>query len=379
MTSESPLFPLLDFYLSPAFPTRHIELLKLKLQNDSKRVKDPLLKEVALIREILKVLDKRRKAILPVLHHVSPKESQTSDFKLIQALFDLSPKDFLILISLRHFPIKIETLSLALNLPAQSIAFRRKQLEIILTEDSLSLDHFSPTKVSFSSDEPLPKHPGSLKSIAQRFQGLPIALRFAIETSAILASLLALLWVIPEIRNRYENSIQKRINEYLIESSLVDAPAPEGTSKTPRTPNLTTEGQDSDSDEVVSKSSSSEPSNRKQPKVNDGETWRFSFTGSSTPEIETGVTEALEKLKASAQKPITVPGGIQFDFVLPTDQLINLKTVLEQKVGEIQQKSASSKVNLMSLANLSWYKKKNMGTRKIPNAHVQVIIWISTL
>jgi hypothetical protein len=112
--------------------------------------------------------------------------------------------------------------------------------------------------------------------------------------------------------------------------------------------------------------------------VNEGETWRFSFTGSSTHEIESGILEALKPLSIET-KPLTVPGGIQFDFMLPISQLIPLKGRLETLVFSLQSKTGPGKAASGGGVNLSWYKKKNMGTRRIPDAHVQVIIWISTL
>ena len=366
------MLQLIDFYLRPAFPKRNVELLKLKLMHQIDKIDDPLLKEVTLIREGLKLVTKKRKAVLHALH-----ESRTLSH--IHPLFDLSPQDFLILISAKDFPLKSEALSLALQMPVDSIHFRRHQLESQLAEDGLESQ--SLTELAYLDVSPaLIKKRTSLKSLFQSFQTMPLAFRFAVETAAILVSLLAVLWIIPEIRNHYENSIQRRINDYLIESSLVDAPAPEGTSKTPKTIiSAPSDTASDDEDTAIDKSSSKDAATRKQPKVNEGETWRFSLTGSSTPEIESAVEDSISKMGISTQKPLTVPGGIQFDFVLPVDHVIPIKTALEEKVSEIQQKASSSKMNLMSVANLSWYKKKNMGTRKIPSAHVQVIIWISTL
>ncbi len=372
MSAEAPIFQLIDFYLSPAFPKKSIELLKLKLVHKTTKIKDPLLKEVTLIRESLQILLKRRKAILHAVH-----QDKDANRK-VQTLFDLSPKDFLILSTIHHFPIKTESLALAISLPVDSIEFRRRQLEEQMNEEGIEIDKLREWK-SRELIAPIQKKHLTLKDLLIRLQTMPLALRFTLETIGILATLLGVLWVIPEIRNHYENSIQKRINEYLIENSLIDSPAPEGTSKTPAVPPPSAEAA-VEQEQVVEKSSSNDISPRKQPKVNDGEIWRFSFTGSSTPEIESGVIDALAKLGVPTQKPLTVPGGIQFDFPLSVEQVIPLKTALEQKVADIQQKAASSKVNLMSTANMSWYKKKNnQGLRKIPVGHIQVIIWISTL
>jgi hypothetical protein len=263
-------------------------------------------------------------------------------------------------------------LSIALNTSIESLEFRRKQLLSIFNEEGITLKEINKL-VTASSGLRAESIPERMSAI-QKFQRLPLALRFTLESASVLMSLLALLWVIPEIRNRYENSIQKRINDYLIESSLVDAPPPANSNAQAPIPSQdgTTEG---DEDSAVTKSSSDEVMSRKQPRVNEGETWRFSFTGTATQDIENAASAAIQKLNLTAPKPTTVPGGIQFDFNVPVDQVIALKTALEQKTFDIQQKNSATG----SAANFSWYKKKNMGTRKIPSNHVQIIVWISTL
>jgi hypothetical protein len=270
----------------------------------------------------------------------------------------------------------MEALSLALQQPEESLRYRVERLSKMFQEQDLSIDSLkSPT-------QPRPARTKSMrrrgKDLLTSFHALPMGIRFLIETSFILVSLLLLLWFIPEMRNRYETSIQARINEYLVESALLDAPAPEGTSKESKSP-LIQEGATLESEENITKSSSEAPAQKRQPKVNEGETWRFSFTGSATNEMEAGILEALRSLGVSEQKPLNVPGGIQFDFVLETGKLLNLKTQLESTVGELQRKSVIAQTTPLAYANMSWYKKKNMGTRKIPAGHVQVIVWVSTL
>ena len=368
MTIEQTLFRFVDFYLSPMLTQKSIDLLKIRLDRKSKRSQDLLLRDVRLIRDAMHLLSGKRKTMIAVFH------PETALEKTYLEMLRLEPSDCLILTSENLFQIPKEQLSLALKTSIESIEFRRKQLQAIFEEEGIS--HLEITALVDASTHFRTENMPEKMSFIQRFQRLPLALRFTVESAAVLLSLLALLWVIPEIRNRYESSIQKRINDYLIESSLVDSPPPIGSNAQAPIPS-----QDAlnevEEDNVVTKSSSDGVNSRKQPKVNEGETWRFSFTGTATTEIEGATTAVIQKLNLNAPKPTTVPGGIQFDFNVPVDQVINLKAALEQKTEEIQQKNLSSGIG--SVANFSWYKKHNMGTRKIPSNYVQIIIWISTL
>ena len=344
-----------------------MDLLKLDLLKRFRKIrsKDPLLAEVTLIHSVLRMITKRRKTILA---HLDPLTTRNPVFL---ELLKLPPEDALLLCSGELFPLPLQALSLALKAPEESLRHRKTQLETLFKSQNLDLFNLKLIQEETTS---LPR--ARNRGMITRFQSLPMGLRFTIETSLVLGFLLGLLWVIPEIRNLYETSIQKRINEYLIESALLDSPAPDGTSKNPREP-LPSES--AHEEEEVTKTSSEAASQKRQPKVNEGETWRFSFTGSATQEIEAGILQSLKKLKLEGAKPLGVPGGIQFDFDLRTDDLLPLKNQLETSISELQRKARSAQTTGPTYANISWYKKKNMGTRKVAPGHVQVIIWISTL
>jgi hypothetical protein len=371
MNAESPLLRFAEFYLSPIMSRKSLDLLKLKLVKPALKNEDPGLVELRALRELSLTMGKKRKSLL------SDEERQSTLSPEERELYSLDPEEALLLATQPPFLIPLKSLSLAFGSPEESLRFRVRSLLNRLEDTGTLLSSWNTSLPSREIQPPSVRRRGSW---IESFRGLPVGLRFTIETSFILSGLMILLWLIPEIRNRYETSIQRRINDYLIESSLLDAPAPEGTSKTPRTPIETpTEAGASESDMPVNRSSSEEPSARKQPKVNEGETWRFSFTGSATNEIESGVLEILKSYPSDQIKPLTVPGGIQFDFMLGVGQLIPLKTRLESLVYDLQSRTSPDRQGGGNSVNMSWYKKRNMGTRKIPDAHVQVIVWISTL
>lgn len=372
MSSEANALSFLNLYLEPFVPGKNLDLLKLKLIKRARREKarDPGLSEAGLLREIVKVLKKRRKGILSQL---DPVEIGNTTFL---ELLKLSPEDALLLCSGSLCPIPLKSISIALQTPEPSLEFRRAQLEAQFREHQLDLNQLIPTQAS--PERRTSRIGAKRRGPVSSFQSLPLAARFLLETVFVLLLLLGLLWVIPEVRNRYESSIQARINEYLIESALIDSPAPEGTSKEPKVPILG-EQTDAQNEPVITKSSSDAPSQKRQPKVNAGETWRFSFTGSATNEIEEGIISVLNDMGLDRQKPLNVPGGIQLDFVLESSRLLDLKNRLEELISTIQQKAPSAQTNSIAFANMSWYKRLMQGNRKIPSGHVQVIIWISTL
>ena len=366
-----------EFYLSPDQSVKTIELFQLKIlqkaQKLQRKTKDDTLLKVAGFREILKRIRSVRKGAR-LSAHFQKKPSPEERFYL--ELVRLSPQDCLMVIAQARYGIDDSLLSLILKRSEPSIAFRRSQLQKHFLEEGVS--QVDPATIAPRSLTPAIQTAPTRQSrnAYHVFQSLPFAARFAVETLIVLSTLVFLMWVIPEIRNMYENAIQKRINDYLVESSLIDSPAPEGTSKDPKVvPTPAEEEADAEPAPTDEPSAAS----KKQPRVNSGETWRFSFTGSMTNEIENDVLEVLKKLSLDQHQPLTVPGGIQFDFMTPIANLIPLKISLEDMTSDIQRKSPNSRQSMMSAANMSWYKRKMIGGRKIPPGQVQVMIWISTL
>ena len=381
MTLLDAIQDFIEFYLSPWQSPKTVEFVQLKVHHKIENSKshatpDELLKTVSAFTEALKLIHRYRKSQFSYRIQ-KPDPSQQLHLDLIH----LPPSDALILLSRDRYSLPDSTLSIILKKSETSVQFRRNKLTLALQEDGhteINFAKLNPRLLALHDQSPIFR---PQRSIFQRFQSLPFALRFLIETCGVIAILIVLMWIIPEIRNTYENSVQKRINDYLIEASLLDAPAPEGTSKTPKAIIPTPDQPNAASNETKEQEQPIEEpaTTKKLPKVNEGETWRFSFTGSQTSDLQSGIETIFKKQNIDQAHPLTVPGGIQFDFTLPTSSLINLKSALEDMTLELQRKSGTTKQSGISAANMSWYKKKNMGTRKIPSGQVQVIIWVSTL
>jgi hypothetical protein len=89
LTTEQTLFRFVDFYLSPMLSQKSIDLLKLRLDRRSKRVRDPLLRDVKLIRDVTKLLSTKRKNLIEVFH------PQTATEKTYLEILRIEPADCL--------------------------------------------------------------------------------------------------------------------------------------------------------------------------------------------------------------------------------------------------------------------------------------------
>jgi hypothetical protein len=367
---------LIDFYAAGGLPERQRELLKRKVNQLDSKLSEANFHRLAQLRGILdtlRLVQSRREKNLERLHSVAG--------GLLRSVLELKPEDFLIIMAHQRTgpnstPPTDDELSTALRVSVPHLQFRRNQLLKNLESHSPSqlkeVCNLPPSE--FDQDTRI--RPSARTSFMERFRSMPLALRFLFETGVVLSILVFLMWLIPEIRNRYENSIQKRINDYMIESTLTDAPAPEGIAKDPKIVEAASEPSDIEPEAVQTKS---ETGNKKPLKVSAGETWRFSFTGANTQDVLTGLAGVLKRLGREEPKSLTVPGGIQFDFYVPTADLTQLKLNLEELTANLQRRTRVQAGDTPTGVNMSWYKKKGMTGRKIPAGHVEVVIWVNTL
>lgn len=366
------------FSLSPYLHKREIELATLRILQKKGRPQDATYQNCFYHRLALEKITKSKRQ-QPL--YIRQNDSEAA--QMYRTLTQLAPDDLLILLSVLRYKMPIMILSMILNKPEESIQFRYQQLLQQLTTVVSNLD-LSDIK-NLEVHQLISEESTTMKSTHFNLKGqgkIPTPLKFFFEMASVFALLFALMWLIPELRSAYESSIQKQINSYLIEKTLLDSPIPpELNVPKPITPLEEVEA-DTDSLENPNDISTAIPT-KKQPKVKEGETWRFSFAGQGFPDLETLIAEIVAKQKGGETiKSDMVPGGIQFDFFLPVADVIALKSSLEQiafKLNRKLERSSNLEAGSANYLNLSWYKKRNMGTRKIPNAHVQVFIWISTL
>lgn len=99
-----------------------------------------------------------------------------------------------------------------------------------------------------------------------------------------------------------------------------------------------------------------------------GNLWRFSFKTVSPMDLQTSIMHILSQvdmtLLNNPAQPLIVPGGIEFDFLIPEQEVSLLKDQLE-------------KLSHSESEKLSWYRVKSK--KKIPEGMSQIIIWLSQI
>ncbi len=204
--------------------------------------------------------------------------------------------------------------------------------------------------------------------------------RLFTESTLILGILVLIFWVIPEMRATYDRLVIKKVNSYLLEDVLTSAPVPPGMEvKTPSNiPQPTAETNPAEEQPV-----NLSPEKSKPPKVSAGELWRFSFTGSDATRIQEMIDQSLTSAINEKQKASSVPGGIQYEFDIPTNSLAPLKIAFETGLlklrNELSREAQSASGDTGASVHLSWYKRPYQGDKKPGAGKIRVVVWISTL
>ena len=344
MTLLDSLSDFIELYLSIDLPKKEIELIKVRsyclLKNN-----DTLEQTVNSFRKAISTAQKHYIKFRARTHYSLPDK--------LENLLHLSPEEFLILIGSIRYELTPETLSLILKLPLDTLEFRTEFLRnnIQLTNAEIRDIHLKL--------KPLEKRRFSqIQKLKNKFRPQ----RFLWESTFIMLAIIIVLWMIPELRNRYEKWIQKKTSEYFVSGELKDAPIPPELNLKP---NVIEPEAVSTTEE--SSTASAPKTERKQPRASEGEVWRFSFTGSAKIDLEKELKKTLQKHTPQSPRSSIAPGGIQYDAFVRVNELVPLKVAFEE--------IADSQIHTLKM---SWYKKK-MATKKIPSGHVEVVIWISTI
>ena len=345
MTLLDSISDFIELYLSIDLSKKEIDLIKVRSYSPIKHA-DELKQTVECFRKAIAIAQRHFSKLRTKTHYGLPEK--------LENLLHLSPGDFLLLIGSIRYGLSIETLSLILKTPKETLIFKSQHLRnnILLSDAELKEIH--------SQLQPLEKKRHSqIQKIKNRFRPQ----RFLWESAFIMFAIMIVLWSIPELRNRYEKWIQKITSEYFVSGEIKEAPIPPELNNKPTI--VIQADPVSNEDTNITDAAKTE---RKQPKATEGEVWRFSFTGSAKIDLEKELKSILQKYTPQIPKSSVAPGGIQYDAFVKVSDLIPLKIEFES-LSDTQSHTLK----------MSWYKKKNMGTKKIPSAHVEVIIWISTI
>lgn len=411
MTLQEIAQDILHINLAPFLPHREIEILTHSLNQKfpntpahqpSYEEGAPLEIFVTVLQDCLAKIKKNTKNkqdfLTPLRRPGNPYQLSEPSLLYLE-LLRLQTHEFFILLALTRYRIPISILGITLQQSEDSILFQHQRLLNALDHHLTQRSHpgnsykvltsdFEPLILELKSHSP---HSSTNTFIYKKFNynTLPLPVKYSLELLAGFVVFGALIWSIPKIRKSYESSLNKKINEHLMDYGISDAPAPLGLNPPSPSTEVQASGQTSDpsteeTPETLKPQQQSSPKEKKQPKVTSGETWRFSFTGvAGSTNLESEVQTTLEKTVANiVTKKSTVPGGIQIEAQVSVSSLIPIKSSLEDIVFKINQKNKNGNETTRATStelNLSWYKKNMTQNQKINKGQVLVIIWISTL
>ncbi len=219
-------------------------------------------------------------------------------------------------------------------------------------------------------------------------------LRPILEGALFVAVLALAFWGVPEIKALYDQAMEQKLNSYLLENVITEAPIPKGME--PTSPSANTQSEESKvspaketSPARVEASNTPSPNTKKlqipEPKVLAGEIWRFSWTGADPDRTRSMVEDVLKKELNRTTVGNVIPGGIQYDIELEVAQVLPLKRAFEARISEEQSKTnettdaADRSTGVSTVPQLSWYKRTPQRQTITEKGKVQVVVWISTL
>lgn len=345
MNLQQSLSDFIELYLSIDLPRKDLDLIKFRSFCPLKDG-DQLEQTTQSFRKALVATQKHYSKYRAKAHYSLPEKLET--------LLHLKPEDFLILLAKPRYQLDENTLSLILRIPADTIEFRINHLKetIHLNEQEIKTLH---TRL-----QPLEK---KRFSQLQKIKNRSTPKKFIVESLVVMVAVIFVLWTIPELRTNYEKWVEKKTSEFFVSNEIKEAPIPAELNTKP----VIIEPETTSSDDEAALAKKTKPE-RKQPKVNAGEMWRFSFTGTGKTDLEKELKSILQNYSMQSPKGSIAPGGIQYDSFVKISDLIALKMAFETLTE-----------NQPHTLKMSWYKKKNMGTKKVPDAHVEVVVWISTI
>jgi hypothetical protein len=218
-----------------------------------------------------------------------------------------------------------------------------------------------------------------------RWRYIPWYLKTILKGFLILFFILVGVSSAPKLKTVYESKIEKRLTE--MQESTSDLEKNEA--------DLALHTQSVDTSNASTDASTQEDElngEEDTPETNDlhhgqSQLWRFTLKTASSEESRPLVVEALTQVLAQAgitEKPsglngTAVPGGIEFDLVLPKETIPALKDALHKIANaspqEISQEPhGAQEPHSSEQAAFTWYRVKTR--KKLPAHAVQVLIWL---
>ena len=216
----------------------------------------------------------------------------------------------------------------------------------------------------------------SMPFSVSRWQKIPWYLRVLLECGLIVTGVITLVSSTPKLRELYENHIEKNLKTLEDPTIAFEDLSLQEKEVTQTPENLTQESMDSGSEST--ELNGEDESTSSNSNLSGSQLWRFTLKTVSPDELRAEILKVLNKfsppIKTAGALGVQVPGGIEFNFLLPTDQINDLK----KQLHELTQNTTIHQQSIPSGAGsdaFTWYRVHSK--KKLPTGKAQVIIWIS--
>ncbi len=209
----------------------------------------------------------------------------------------------------------------------------------------------------------------------ERWRRLPWGVRTAVEAAGIGLIVFVLTLAVPRIQTLVERRLQNKLDQFNMAEVPPGPPAQTTTLDT--VPNTDTGAMgaalESDDEELAEDEPSTPDPSRA---AKQGEIWRFLIRADVPRDARKKVQELLGAVKVDPPltpeeiKGVEVPGGIQFNVVLPPERVLEMKVPL-------QGLSTKTSADPVLRPPFSWYRSRSKVP--LPPGRVRVVIWISQL
>jgi len=228
-----------------------------------------------------------------------------------------------------------------------------------------------------------------------RWERVPWYIRTTIEGVSIVMVILLGISAGPKLRSIYERRMERNLSDF---NETLSDPATESadpvaaqiplTRANPANP-LATDAQsvgddysgeneaDDSSDDEDSSTAGQGGKSGSLLHVGSSEIWRFNFKADSPHDIRPKIVQILTSAGLATSTPgiggVEVPGGIQFDLLVPQNIVANLKPQLEKLAPVRPEGHTDSAV----WETFTWYKNKSK--TKLPAGQTRIVIWLSQI
>lgn len=251
----------------------------------------------------------------------------------------------------------------------------------------------------------------TLQLKVDKWSRVPLILRTSLEVIAISTLALTALSAVPRIKEYVEEKSKQNLSQELALIDSYEEPSPDFPASLFRkrtTPEPTGESLENapvseaeelnaaaDQDEFQDDAALAEEGSNSDSATTSGgastltqEVWRFNLKTGTPRETSQEVETLLKKQGArntsnpqAQPQGLRVPGGIQFDLIVPSDQILQVKNLLQALV-ETDEQASESRTNSEARVetgrtHFTWY--RSPAKKRIPAGYSRVVIWLSQI